>query len=79
MKEAEQEAREIYAKFEEHIPEDIKIPYEYYPLAKQCALIAIDMVLEELRYHDYPIKEGSEGVAFERWEKVRTEIEKLKL
>jgi hypothetical protein len=66
-----EKAKELVHKFYRYVPADEEHEHEY---AKQCALIAVDEILEEL-------PEGSidYGISSQRryWEEVKEEINKL--
>jgi hypothetical protein len=58
----------------------LKIPAKYdptllpkYPIAKQCALIAVDEILQ----HNAFVSTGIKPSVYDYWQEVKTEINKL--
>ena len=69
MTKSKQKAKELFNKY--YLLIDIK----NYENTKNCALIAVDEILEATKIYSYPL--GSSGIYSEYWLKVKYEIEKL--
>jgi hypothetical protein len=65
----EEKAIELYEKYDSLF----KAPYKKHKDTKLCALIAVDEVLDIIRYHGTDI--GKHSLLF--WQQVKKEIEKL--
>ena len=65
-----EKAEDIIESYDNHIPSDISIPYEYYPLPKQCALICVEEIIKT-------ITGWSSNETWKFWNDVKEEIEKL--
>jgi hypothetical protein len=69
----QQKANELYSKYDDLLNKDFMNPIVFDNQLKQCALIAIDELIEiACDYSDY-----DETVTKEYWEKVKKEIENL--
>ena len=76
----QEKAKELYSKFIRYVPAEEEFEHEY---AKQCALIAVDEIIkdlkeslkvaEDLHLHARGLIIGS----FVDWQEVKKEIEKL--
>jgi hypothetical protein len=62
--EPKEKAEELVDKFIQYTPADSEFEYPY---AKQCALIAVEQILEVI----------DSNYDYEYWDKVKSEIEKL--
>ena len=69
MTKSKQKAKELFNKY--YLLIDIK----NYENTKNCALIAVDEILEATKIYSYPI--GSPAIYNEYWINVKYEIEKL--
>jgi hypothetical protein len=68
-----EKAQELVSKFKELPQEGTLMFYLAFEISKQCALIAVDEILSTLYDYHY----DSESGAYEYWQEVKTEIEKL--
>ena len=68
-----EKAQELVFKFKELPQEGTLMFYLAFEISKQCALIAVDEILSTLYDYHY----DSESGAYEYWQEVKTEIEKL--
>jgi hypothetical protein len=68
-----EKAQELVSKFKELPQEGTLMFYLAFEISKQCALIAVDEILSTLYDYHY----DSESGAYEFWQEVKTEIEKL--
>ena len=69
----QEKADELYSKYDDLLNKDFGNPIVFDNQLKQCALIAIDELIEfAYNYIDY-----NEKVTKEYWEKVKIEIENL--
>jgi len=68
-----EKADELYSKYDDLLNKDFMNPIVFDNQLKQCALIAVDELIEVASdYCDY-----DETITKKYWEKVKTEIEKL--
>jgi hypothetical protein len=68
-----EKADELYSKYDDLLNKDFGNPIVFDNQIKQCALIAVDELIEVASdYCDY-----DETITKKYWEKVKTEIEKL--
>jgi len=68
-----EKADELYSKYDDLLNKDFGNPIVFDNQLKQCALIAIDELIEVA----CDISDYDEAVTKEYWEKVKIEIEKL--
>jgi hypothetical protein len=68
-----QKAQELVNKMERPLNDDYYVDFNNY--AKQCALIAVDEILEATKRYDYTL--GPKPSYNDYWLKVKYEIEKL--
>ena len=66
-------ADELYSKYDDLLNKDFGNPIVFDNQIKQCALIAVDEILEM----DLPYFEGDGDEFYDYWEQVKKEIEKL--
>jgi hypothetical protein len=67
-----EKAEQLVDKFVQYTPADSEFEYPY---AKQCALIAVDVILIDCGAKDWSSDEACEGKNY--WEEVKQEIKKL--
>lgn len=68
-----QKADELYSKYDDLLNKDFGNPIVFDNQLKQCALIAVDEILEM----DLPIFEEDADEFYDYWEEVKQEIENL--
>ena len=68
-----EKANELYSKYDDLLNKDFGNPIVFDNQLKQCALIAVDEILEM----DLPILEEDADEFYDYWEQVKKEIEKL--
>jgi hypothetical protein len=74
-----EKANELYSKFDNLFNKDFMLPIVYDNQLKKCALIAVDSILQSLKYPPKP-NEHRQVVHIETlkyWQEVKQEIEKL--
>ena len=78
---AREKADELYSKYDDLLNKDFGNPIVFDNQIKQCALIAIDELIEEAYFTDAYIKSVFFTDGYydkqEYWEEVKTEIENL--
>jgi uncharacterized protein (DUF2164 family) len=67
----EEKAKELVEKFRRYISADEDLEYEY---SKQCAIIAVEEVIEELSEHQYS---NEIDISKDFWNEVKNEINNL--
>jgi hypothetical protein len=68
-----EKANELYSKYDDLLNKDFGNPIVFDNQLKQCALIAVDEILEM----DLPILEEDADEFYDYWEQVKKEINKL--
>ena len=68
-----EKANELYSKYDDLLNKDFGNPIVFDNQIKQCALIAVDEILEM----DLPILEEDADEFYDYWEQVKKEINKL--
>jgi hypothetical protein len=68
-----EKANELYSKYDDLLNKDFGNPIVFDNQLKQCALIAVDKILEM----DLPILEEDADEFYDYWEQVKKEINKL--
>lgn len=68
-----QKADELYSKYDDLLNKDFGNPIVFDNQLKQCALIAVDEILEM----DLPIFEEDADEFYDYWQEVKREIENL--
>ncbi len=78
-----EKANELYSKYDDLLNKDFMNPIVFDNQIKQCALIAVDEILNDVMFYWYsPTEDMPKDLAYfvtvrKYWEHVKTEIEKL--
>ena len=67
-----EKANELYSKYDDLLNKDFGNPIVFDNQLKQCALIAVDEIIDSLQIKNY-----SQADQYEYWNEVKQEIEKL--
>ncbi len=65
-----EKAQELYDKFLRYVPAEEEFEHEY---AKQCALIAVDEIIEAIDWHKF----DTPNEEFQYWQNVKQELDKM--
>ena len=67
-----EKANELYSKYDDLLNKDFGNPIVFDNQLKQCALIAVDEIIDSLQIKNY-----SQADKYEYWQEVKHEINKL--